>query len=89
MKDYDTFLFHDQIVEKVLKILQLNTTSNSVFAHKFSKSKILCYIVSYIFTVGTIYYNNNSNTNETVKIHRMCHDLLNYTNRIALKKVVF
>ena len=33
--------------------------------------------------------NNNSNTNETVKVHRRSIDLLNYTIRIAFKQVVF
>ena len=54
MKDRYTFSF--QIV-KSSQILQLDTTSNSVFAYKFSKSKMLAnfVIVSYIFTFGTIY----------------------------------
>ena len=32
--------------------------------------------------------NNNSNMNETVKIHRRSLDLFNYTIRIAFKQVV-
>ena len=72
------------------EILQLDTTSNSVFAHKFSKLKTYlpaCYNSSVYFNFRYhLLSNNNSKTNDTVKTDRRCLDLLNYTVKIAFNK---
>ena len=55
----------------------------------FQSQKILTLLDSFVYF--HFWYNllsNNSNTNETVKIHRRPLDLLNYTIRIAFKQVV-
>ena len=57
---------------KALKFLQLDTTSISVFAYKFSKLKkyyiTLLYSSVYFHFQYDLLNNNNSNMNETVKI---------------------
>ena len=61
-----------------------------VYLHiNFQSRKYQLYSFVYFHFRYSLLSNNNSNMNETVKIHKRCHDLLNYTIRIAFIQAVF
>ena len=83
---YDFFISENIKVLKFYSRIQLAIVYLHINFQSQKILKLLCSFVYFHFQYNLL-GNNNSNTNETVKMHRGCRDLLNYTIRIAFKQI--
>ena len=79
----------DRKVLKFYSWIQLAIVYSHINFKVKKYSLTLLYSFVYFHFRYNLLSNNNSNTNETVKIHRRCLDQLHQTIRIAFKQVVF